>query len=106
MSVCSHRYARANNQHLPDFDSNVESSYLAYLDANNLYGWAMSQFLPTDNFRFLSQNEIAKTDFLKIEDDAATGFVLEVDLHYPVHLHDSHNDYPLAPENFLITKDM
>jgi hypothetical protein len=106
VSVCSHRYARANNQYLPDFNPDKATSYLAYLDANNLYGWAMSQYLPIGKFRFLTECEIAKIDFLDLVDNAETGYVLEVDLEYPESLHDSHNDYPLAPENVLITRDM
>ena len=106
ISQISHRYARANNPQVPDYDENLKNSYLAYLDANNLYGWAMSQALPVGDFKFLDRDEIGCTDFLKTADDSPTGYVLECDLEYPQNLHDSHNDYPLAPESILVTESM
>ena len=106
VSVCSHRYAKANNVHVPDFDPNKDTSYLVYLDANNLYGWAMSQALPLCDFKFLTDDEIQSINFLQIADDASTGFVIECDLMYPEELHSTHNDFPLAPENVLVTESM
>ena len=53
ISTITHRHAKANNKYLKDFDPTKESSYVVYLDANNLYGWAMSQYLPTSEFRWL-----------------------------------------------------
>jgi hypothetical protein len=77
-----------------------------YLDANNLYGWAMSQYLPVSGFRFLSAEEISKIDFANVPDDSETGFVVECDLEYPSELHETHNDYPLAPEHVMVTEAM
>ena len=77
-----------------------------YLDANNLYGWAMSEYLPVDGFRWLSDNEIKQMDVDGITDNNDKGYILEVDLEYPTELHDLHNDYPLAPENIKISDDM
>ena len=74
-----------------------------YLDANNLYAWAMSQYLPTSGFRWLTEKEINKIDLTKYTEDSEKGVILEVDLEYPQELHHIHNDYPLAPENM---KDM
>ena len=73
-------------------------TYLIYLDTNNLYGWAMIQPLPTGGFRFLPQDEIeALVPVGELSDDDEDGYINEVDLHYPQHLDDAHDDYPLAP---------
>ena len=63
ISMGSNRYAKANNPLLEDFNPNGKTSYLMYLDANNLYGWAMVQHLPTDSFKWSSANieDILKT---------------------------------------------
>ena len=74
-----------------------------YLDANNLYGWAMSQSFPTGDFEWLSQEEISNFNVETVQDDGEEGYILEVDLEYPEHLHDLHNDYPLAPEKMKVT---
>ena len=100
----SHRYVKANNQYLPDYDSNSPSQFLIYLDANNLYGYAVSEPLPVGKFGFLDDPENFDVD--SVNCDGATGYVLEVDLEYPDHLHDAHNDYPVAPEHMTLTKDI
>jgi hypothetical protein len=107
-SVISNRYARANNPYLEpkDYDSSQRHSYIYYLDANNLFGWAMSQHLPVGGFRFLSEEEISKIDFANVPDDSETGFAVESDLEYPSELHETHNDYPLAPEHVMVTEAM
>jgi hypothetical protein len=107
ISVISHRHALANNPYIKaTYDFEKEVSYIAFLDANNLYGWAMSQYLPIADFKFLSQQEIENADFIKVPIDAKTGYVIECDLQYPTELHNAHNDYPLAPENVLVTESM
>ena len=55
-----------------------------YLDANNLYGWAMSQYLPTGNFRWMKQQHIDNLDLAKYREDSKTGIILEVDLKYKI----------------------
>src|SRR5688572_7080243 len=91
VSTISHRYAQANNKYMPSFDASKPSSFIAYLDANNLYGWAMCKNLPTHGFEWMSDDEL--------NDWRTTSCILEVDLHYSKDLHDLHNDYPLAPES-------
>ena len=91
VSTISHRYAQANNKYMPSFDASKPSSFIAYLDANNLYGWAMSKNLPTHGFKWMSNDEL--------NDWRTTPSILEVDLEYPKELHDLHNDYCLAPES-------
>ena len=107
VSMISNRYAQANNKYTEDgLDTTVPTSFIAYLDANNLYGHAMSQPLPTGKFRFLSEHEIENLDILNVADDNPTGYIIEASLEYPPELHKLHNDYPLAPESVLITRDM
>ena len=97
---------KANNPYLRDYDASKESSYIINLDATNLYGWAMSQYLPTHGFRWCSPEEIMKLNVESLEDNSQLGFILEVDLEYPKELHDLHDDYPCAPEKTTITEDM
>ena len=103
ISTITHRYAKANNPYIQEsYDKNKPHSYITYLDANNLYGWAMSQYLPTGKFKWVKNvNDI---DVLDIDDEARKGYILEVDLEYPKELHDLHNDYPLAAENLELDK--
>jgi hypothetical protein len=106
ISVVSHRHAVANNPYMEHYDEGKETSYIAYLDANNLYGWAMGQSLPHGDFKFLTMSEIDALKYMDVAADSETGYIFEVDLQYPESLHDAHNDYPLAPESMLITENM
>lgn len=108
-AIITRRYARANNRYMRDFDRKQQESYILYLDANNLYGWAMSRKLPISDFRFATTWEVM--DMLEETErgcwrvkqlDEDTGAFLEVDLDYPDALHDAHNDYPLAPEQMAV----
>lgn len=79
-------------------------NYLMYYDANNLYGYAMSQPLPYKNFNFLTNSELSNfsTNFIKnLKIDSEVGYILEVDLDYPDEIHDIHSDFPFCPENKL-----
>ncbi|XP_068753693.1 uncharacterized protein [Montipora capricornis] len=105
-SYIANRYGKANNKYMKTYDEKAPSKYIMYLDANNLYGWAMSQYLPTGGFRWLNKKQIDKIDLSKYKTDSNKGSILEVDLEYPKELHDLHNDYPLAPEKVKVNKDM
>ena len=103
ISTITHRHAVANNKYMKGYNPEDESSYLMYLDANNLYGWAMSQSLPTGDFKWIPSEDFILENYTN---NTRKGAILEVDLEYPEELHDLHNDYPLAPEKILITDDM
>ena len=106
ISMISNRFSKANNPRVPNFNPDEDRSYIMYLDANNLYGWAMSQSLPTGDFEWLSQEEISNFNLETVQDDGEEGYILEVDLEYPEHLHDLHNDYPLVPEKMKVIPEM
>ena len=106
ISLISKRFSKANNKHFPDYDPLKPISYLIYLDANNLYGWAMSQYIPTKNFRWLTEEEIENIVMHFLDDESETGYIFEVDLKYPQRLHDLHNSYPLAPERLTIDESI
>ena len=99
ISTIMGRYAKANNKYMNDYNPDAPSLYIQYLDANNLYGWAMSQFLPVGKFEWLSEKEIKSYEKFP---ESICGCTLEVDLEYPKELHDLHNDYPLAPESVTV----
>jgi len=88
------------------YDDTKPTSYITYLDANNLYGDAMSNPLPIGNFQFLSQHEIDNFDLLSISSNSKTGFIIECNISYPEHLHPLHSDYPLAPEHLTVDAEM
>ena len=104
----SKRYAEANNKYMKDYNPNEESSFIQYLDANNLYGWAMSQQLPTHGFKWM--RNLTKETLMEILEKAnhsmfnkgKKGYIFEVDLEYPSTLWEDHNDYPLAPEKMIV----
>ena len=99
ISIISNRYGEANNKYMKDYDKTKLSKFLMYLDANNLYGWAMSQKLPVHSFKWMSNKEIENIFNNRIVQVwEKTPCILEVDLEYPEELHDLHNDYPLCPE--------
>ena len=115
MCQVSHKHVKANNKYMDNYVEDIISSYIAYLDANNLYGDAMSQPLPFSNFEWSDEIQTAEYVLDYNENDiidefeglpVTHGFILEVDLEYPKELHDLHSDYPLAPENRCVSEDM
>ena len=102
--MVSKRYAKANNSYLPGYDKTQLSKHIIYLDANNLYGWAISKPLPIRNFRW-SNKLFGEEDIRAPGPNAKKGYILEVDLEYPQELHESHNAIPLAPERKQVQRE-
>ena len=108
ISHISKRYAEANNKYMKSFDTQKTSTYIQYLDANNLYGWAMSQNLPTHGFKWMRNiTKVKVYDILEkinhsMSNRGKIGYIFEVDLAYPKKLWETHNDYPLAPEKMNV----
>ena len=106
ISYIANRYGKANNKYMREYDEKAPSKYIMYLDANNLYGWAMSQYLPTGGFKWMTEKQINKINLAQYNEDSNKGLILEVNLEYPKELHDLHNDYPLAAERVCVNKNM
>ena len=100
ISIISNRYGEANNKYMGNrYNKNKLNKYLMYLDANNLYGCAMSKKLPIHSFKWLTSGEMEKLfDNQVVQVWEKTPCILEVDLEYPENLYDLHNDYPFCPE--------
>ena len=99
ISIISNRYGKANNKYMKDYNKKEASKYLMYVDANNLYGAAMSEKLPVHSFKWMTNKEIENifnNQIVQVWERMPC--ILEVDLIYPEELHDIHNDYPLCPE--------
>ena len=106
ISYIANRYGKANNKYMKEYNEKAPSKYIMYLDANNLYGWAISQYLPTGGFKWLTEKQINNLNLAKYQEDSNKGLILEVDLEYPEDLHDDHNDYPVAAEKVKVTENM
>ena len=107
------RYAKANNKYMKSYNNNQESSYIQYLDANNLYGWAMSKKLPTNGLKWLEtletsalarSNEINEEFIKDYDENTNKGYILEVDVKYPKRLHELHSDLPFLSERMEVNK--
>ena len=101
MCQAVHRYYKANNKYMKNYDKNKILTFLLYLDAYNLYGWAMSQKLPADNFKWIEKDDLLKfnENFIKnYDENSDKGYLLEVDIEYPKNLHKLHSDLPFLPE--------
>ena len=74
----SNRYSKANNKYMKGFDKNKESTYIQHFDANNLYGWAMSQSLPVNGFKWVKNKSKFTTDFiLNYDEYSDVGYIFE-----------------------------
>ena len=103
----TYRYAKANNKYMKNYNKNIESSYVQYLDANNLYGWVMSQKFPVNGFKWVKQEELSKfnEDVIKnYDENSNAGYFIEVDIDYPKELFDLHKDLPFLPESKKVNK--
>jgi len=96
MFVGSQRYTVANNHYLENYDPTKPEDYIIYLDANNLYGWAMSQSLPYKDLKF---SNISLDEVLETSDENDEGYILEIDLRFPDEIHDKLKEFPPCPEN-------
>ena len=97
ISTITTRYGEANNPYMGgEYDPEKPTKYITYLDANNLYGWAMSNPLPTGGFKWMEEEDLRNWRNVQC--------TVEVDLEYPKELDDAHNEYPLAAERLVIGK--
>ena len=104
ISYIAKGYSKANNKYMKSYYSSKESKFITYLDANNLYGWAMIQCLPYGRFKCLSRKEISNFCLNSVGENSLKCYILEVYFEYPNKLHESHNDYLLTPEKFEISQ--
>ena len=94
-----HRYAKANNKYMKNYDKDIISSYLMYLDANNLYGWATPQKLPLNSFKWVKNLSKFNEIFIRnYDENGHKGYVLKVDGNYPKKVSDLHKDLPFLTE--------
>ena len=91
ISYLPRRYAKANNKYTNDYEPKKPSTFITYLDMNNLYGWAMSEYLPYERFKWLKN--VDGFDMMSVSEKSPVGYFLEVDLEYPDELHELHNDH-------------
>ena len=104
ISYIAKRHAKANNKYMNDFDPKKPSKFITYLDLNNLYGWAMSDYLSYGEFKWLKN--VDGFDVNSIGEKSPIGYFFEVDLEYLDGLHELHYDYPLAPEKLSVSSEM
>ena len=102
ISYIAKRCAKANNKYMNDYDPKKQSTFISYLEMKNLYGLAMSEYLPYEEFKWLKN----VLDVMSINEKNAIGYLLQVDVQYPDKLHESYNDYPLAPEKLTVSSDV
>ena len=96
------RCAKANNKYMNDYHPKKQATFISYIDMNNLYGWAMSEYFSYEEFKWLEN--VDEFDVVSINEKSLIGYLLDVDLRYPDKLHELHNNYLLGPEKhaFLV----
>jgi len=116
IAMACHRYFKANNPKMgKDFDPSQPTTWISYVDANNLYGWAMSQFLPIGEYKWLASRAVLNNRkdlqkrylnmILKTNADSPRGYFLNIKAHFPKNTHDYLNDLPPAVENIAVKRD-
>ena len=104
ISYIAKRYAKANKKYMNDYDPKKPSTFITYLDMNNLYHLAMSEYLPYGGFKWLEN--VDGFDMMTISEQSPIGYFFEVHLKYPDELHELQNNYPPAPEKLAVSCDM
>lgn len=94
-----HRFAEANNKYLSNYNLLLPSTFITYQDCNNLYGYAMSKYLPYGGFKWVDPKQI---DLDLLNETSEKGYILDVTLNYPTSLHNLHNDLPFLAENIMV----
>ena len=97
------RYAKANNKYMKNYNNNEESSYIQYLDTNNLYDWAMSKKLPVNGFKWIDNDKINEEFIKNYNENNDKGYIFEADK-YPKRLHKLHRDLPFLSERMEVNK--
>ena len=98
------KYACANNKYMKNYNKKLLSSYLIYLDAKNLYGWAMIKKLPVGKFEWIHPNDYTEDLIKSYDDNDDYGALLEIDIEYPKELLNKHKDLAFLPERRKINK--
>ena len=107
ISQAIYRYAKANNKYMKNYDKDIISSYLMYLDADNLYGWSMSQKLPVNGFKWVEKSRLSRFNEIFIKnynENSDKGYFFKVDIDYPKKLFNFHKYLPFLPEIKKVNK--
>ena len=100
-----HSHPKANNKYMKNYYKNEQSSYIQYLDVNNLYGWVISQKLPVYGFKWVNDVSEINEEFVRnYDENNDKGYILEVDVKYPRKLQNLHSDLPFLPKRMEIDK--
>ena len=105
VGICNkvHSYAEADNKYMKNYDKNKESSFLLYVDANNLYGWTMTKKFQVDRFKWVDNLSMFTEDFIKSYDkEGDVGYLLVVDIEYTKALLMLHSDLPFLPDRMKV----